>query len=129
APVILALGLQLGGPPGNAIEDDFTRADQSGWGRSTNTAGLPDVDWGADGAGKAYVNIASNTGTYAYPGAVNEGGFASAGATTYNGGDSLVQFSVSATGQVAPFVAQNACGDGSCYYAARLGTSTGALEI
>ncbi len=112
----------------NAIEDDFTRANQSGWGTSTNTDGVTNVTWGMDGAA-SYVNIANNSGVYGYQGFTNSIGIASAGTTTYNGGDSLVEFSVSAIGHATPYTVQNACLDKSCYYGVRLHTSQNLLEI
>ena len=118
-------------PPGgsaNSIEDDFTRANQSGWGTSTNTDGVANVTWGMDGTA-SYVSIANNTGVYGYQGSINSIGIASAGTTTYNGGDSLVEFSVSAVGHATPYMVQNACSNKSCYYGARLHTSQNKLEI
>jgi DNA-binding beta-propeller fold protein YncE len=112
----------------NTIEDDFTRANQSGWGTSTNTDGVANVTWGMDGTA-SYVNINNNTGVYGYQGSINSIGVASAGTAIYNGGDSLVEFSVSAVGHATPYTVQNACSNKSCYYGARLHTSQNKLEI
>ena len=114
----------------NTIEDTFTRANQAGWGTTTNTDGVPAVTWGMDGNGsKPFVTISSNTGVYGYPGTTNQIGIASASATAYNGGDSLVEFQLSAVGHATPYVVQNACADKSCYYGARLHTSQNTLEL
>src|SRR5437660_254137 len=75
------------------------------------------------------MTIASNAGLYGYPGTINVVGIASAGSTTYNGGDDLVRFAVSAVGHVTPYVVQNACSDKSCYYGARLHSSQNKLEL
>ncbi|MDE3231033.1 MAG: DUF4352 domain-containing protein, partial [Chloroflexota bacterium] len=74
----------------NTIEDDFIRPNQAGWGTSTNTDGVANVAWGMDGTA-SFANIISNTGNYAWQGVRNAIGIASAGPTTYNGGDSLVE--------------------------------------
>ena len=114
----------------NTLEDTFQRANQSGWGSSVNADGVPNFAWTMDADGSmSNVSIASNTGKYSYPGSTNQIGIAAAGGATYNAGDSLVEFSVSATGHATPYVVQNACGDKSCYYGARLHTSTGRLEV
>jgi len=114
----------------NAIEDTFTRANQTGWGTSTNAYNVPNVAWGMDGGGAmSNVAIAGNRGKYGYPGAINQVGIATAGTVAYNGGDSLVEFSVSAVGHATPYVVQNACPDKSCYYGARLHTSQNQLEV
>ena len=114
----------------NTIEDTFARANQTGWGTSTNTDGISNVAWGMDGAGSlSKVTISNNTGRYAYPGSIDQIGIAGAGGAVYNGGDSLAEFSVSATGHVTPYVVQNACADKSCYYGARLHTSQSRLEV
>jgi hypothetical protein len=113
----------------NTIEDTFTRPNQTGWG-TTNPDGVPNVTWGSDGDGThANVTISNDTGVYGYPGVTNVVGIASADSTTYNGGDALVKFAVSAVGHATPHVVQNACGDKSCYYGARLHTSQHKLEI
>jgi len=114
----------------NTVEDNFTRANQAGWGTSTNADGVANVAWGMDGSGSlTNVTIAGNTGQYGYPGTVNQVGIASAGGTSHNGGDALVQFSVSAVGHVTPYVVENACADKSCYYVARMHTSQNRLEV
>lgn len=115
---------------GNSIEDTFARADQVGWGTTTNPDGVPSEAWGMDGNGtESFVTIANNSGVYGYPGASNVVGIASSGGATYNGGDSLVKFAVSTVGHVIPYVVQNACSDKSCYYGARLDTSQNQLEL
>ncbi|WIG58453.1 MAG: hypothetical protein OJF49_001199 [Ktedonobacterales bacterium] len=115
---------------GNTIEDTFTRGNQTGWGTSTNNDGVPNVAWGMDGnGGRSFVTISNNTGAFGYQGNTNAIGIASAGTATYNGGDSLVEFSMSAVGHVTPYVVQNACSSKGCYYGARLHTSKGQLEI
>jgi streptogramin lyase len=117
-------------PASNTIEDNFTRANQTGWGTSTNSSGVANVTWGMDGDGSmSNVTITNNAGVYAYPGAINTIGVASAGATAYNGGDALVRFSVSAVGHVTPYVSLNDCPDKSCYYGARVHTSQNVLEL
>lgn len=114
----------------NVIEDNFTRANQTGWGITTNNDGVPAVSWGMDGNGsKSFVTINNNAGVYGYPGGTNQVGIASSGATAYNGGDSLVAFWMSAVGHVTPYVVQNACADKSCYYGLRLHTSQNKLEL
>jgi streptogramin lyase len=119
-----------GGAGVNTLEDTFQRADQAGWGVTVNADGVPDVTWGLDGGGSlSNVTIASSTGQYAYPGSTNQIGIAAAGSGTYDAGDSLVEFSVSAAGHATPYVVQNACADKSCYYGARLHTSAGRLEV
>jgi hypothetical protein len=46
----------------NTIEDNFVRANQTGWGVSTNASGLPNVTWGMDGNGAvAFQTIAGNS--------------------------------------------------------------------
>ena len=56
-----------GGTP-NAVEDDFTRANQAGWGSATNNDGVPAVTWGVDpvasgkGAPKKNASVASTGG-------------------------------------------------------------------
>jgi streptogramin lyase len=112
------------------IEDTFTRPNQTGWGTTTNPDGVPNVTWGMDGNGaKSYVTVGNTIGVYGYPGVTNVVGIASSGSATYNGGDSLVKFALSAVGHVTPYVVQNACGDKSCYYGARLHTSQNKLEL
>jgi streptogramin lyase len=114
----------------NTIEDDFTRPDQAGWGSSTNSDGVPNVAWGMDGAGSlSYVAINGNSGHYGYQGNANFIGIASAGSAIYNGGDVLARVSLSAVGHGTPYVALNACSNKSCYYGARLHTSTGQFEL
>jgi hypothetical protein len=114
----------------NTIEDVFQRPNQMGWGTTTNPDGVPNVTWGMDGNGsKSFVSISNDTGVYAYPGAINLVGIASSGSTTYNGGDSLVEFRVSTVGHVTRYLVQNACSDKSCYYGARLHASHNRLEI
>jgi hypothetical protein len=83
-----------------------------------------------DGSGsQSSVAMSNNTGLYSYPGSTNVVGIASAGSTTYNGGDALVKFALSAVGHVTPYVVQNACPDKACYYGARLHTSQNKLEL
>src|SRR5207245_10349615 len=88
-----------------------------------------------DGNGsQSFVTISNTTGVYGYPGSTNVVGIASSGCAelgcpTWNGGDSLVRFAVSAVGHVTPYVVQNACPDKSCYYGARLHTSQNTLEL
>lgn len=114
----------------NTIEDNFNRLGQTGWGTSANLDGVPNVVWGMDGnGGLSYVTISNNTGVYAYPGATNVIGVASAGSAVYNGGDALVRFSVSAVGHITPYVVLNACSDKSCYYGARMHSSQNLLEL
>ena len=46
----------------NTIEDTFTRANQTGWGTTTNPDGVPNVAWGMDGSGaKTSVTISNYT--------------------------------------------------------------------
>jgi len=126
APRVAALSTQSG----NMIEDTFTRADQMGWGTTSNGDGIPSVVWGMDGDGtKSFVTLADNTGSYAYPGATNLIGIAAAGSAAFNGGDALVAFQASAVGHLTPYVVVNACPDKSCYYGARLHTSQNKLEL
>jgi hypothetical protein len=115
----------------NTIEDNFTRANQPGWGTTTNTDSVPNVAWGTDGNGSlSYVNITSDTGMFGYQGSTNVVGLATAGTTTYgNGADTLVSFTMSAVGHVIPSVLLNACANKSCYYSAQLHTSLNTLEI
>jgi hypothetical protein len=114
----------------NVIEDVFQRPNQTGWGTTTNPDSVPNVAWGMDGSGAlANVKIASNSGVYGYPGSTNQIGIASAGPTAFNGGDLLARVQVSNVGHVTPYIVQNACGDKSCYYGARLHTSQGVLEL
>ncbi|HEX8996773.1 MAG TPA: DUF4352 domain-containing protein, partial [Ktedonobacterales bacterium] len=95
----------------NTIEDTFQRANQAGWGTSTNADGVANVAWGMDGSSLSSVSIASDTGMYGYPGNINQIGIASAGSASYNGGDSLVEFALSAVGHATPYTVQNACAD------------------
>src|SRR2546430_5683969 len=80
----------------NAIEDTFTRANQTGWGTSTNTDGVPNVAWDMDGNGsQSFVTISNTTGGYGYPGSTHVVGIASSGCAelgcpTWNGCDSVV---------------------------------------
>jgi hypothetical protein len=113
----------------NTIEDNFTRANQSGWGTTTNNGGVPNVAWGMDGTNTSITSISSNTGKYAYQGSINQIGIASAGSTTYNGGDALAEVSLSAVGHGTPYISLNACGDKSCYYGARIHTSQNLFEL
>jgi hypothetical protein len=114
----------------NTIEDNFTRSNQTGWGSSTNTSSVSNIAWGMQGNGSAgYVTINNNTGHYGYPGATSQVGIASAGNSTYTNGDSLVKFEVSAVGHAIPYVVENACSSGSCYYGAALHTSQNRFEI
>jgi YD repeat-containing protein len=118
------------GPGTNTIEANFTRANQTGWGTSTNSDGVANLAWGMKGDGtQSFVTVSGNTGQYGYPGGIDQIGIASSGNTTYNAGDSLAEFSVSAVGHVAPYVVQNACSDSSCFYGARVKTSASTLEI
>jgi hypothetical protein len=135
------LSLPLAAPPqpavtllaatsGNTIEDNFYRTNQTGWGASTNASGVANVTWGMDGGGaSSFVTIANDTGSVGYQNQTNWIGIASAGATAFDGGDSLVEFSLSAVGHATPYTVQNACSDKSCYYGARLHTSMSRLEI
>jgi hypothetical protein len=115
----------------NTIEDNFTRANQTGWGITTNTDSVPNVAWGTDADGsQSYVSITGNTGMFGYQGSVNVVGLATAGTTTYgNGADTLVSFTMSSVGHVIPSVFLNACANKSCYYSAQLHTSQNTLEI
>src|SRR2546430_6582732 len=115
----------------NTIEDNFTRADQTGWGVTTNTDSVPNVAWGTDADGsQPYVSITNNTGKFGYQGSLNVVGLATAGTTTYgNGADTLVSFTMSSVGHVIPSVLLNACANKSCYYSAQLHTSHNTLEI
>ncbi len=115
----------------NIIEDNFTRADQPGWGITTNTDSVPNVAWGTDADGsQSYVSITGNTGMFGYQGSTNMVGLATAGTTTYgNGADALVSFTMSSVGHVIPSVLLNACANKSCYYSAQLHTSQNMLEI
>src|SRR6266571_1965582 len=106
----------------NTIEDNFTRANQTGWGITFNTDSVPNVAWGTDADGsQSYVSITGNTNMF---------GLATAGTTTYgNGADALVSFTMSSVGHVIPSVLLNACANKSCYYSAQLHTSQNTLEI
>ena len=115
----------------NTIEDTFTRANQAGWGITTNYDSVPNVTWGTDANGsQPYVSIANSTGLFGYQGSTNVVGLATAGTTTYgNGADALVSFTMSSVGHVIPYVLLNACANKSCYYSAQLHTSQNTLEI
>ncbi|HLZ59951.1 MAG TPA: hypothetical protein VKR06_23630 [Ktedonosporobacter sp.] len=115
----------------NTIEDNFTRANQTGWGTTTNTDSVPNVAWGADANGsQPYVSISNNTGMSGYQGSTNVVGLATAGTTTYgNGADTLISFTMSSVGHIIPYVLLNACANKSCYYSAQLHTSQNTLEI
>ena len=115
----------------NTIEDNFTRANQTGWGITFNTDSVPNVAWGTDADGsQSYVSITGNTGMFGYQGSTNMVGLATAGTTTYgNGADALVSFTMSSVGHVIPSVLLNACANKSCYYSAQLHTSQNTLEI
>ena len=115
----------------NTIEDTFTRANQAGWGTTTNYDSVPSVTWGTDANGsQPSVSIANNTGLFGYQGSTNVVGLATAGTTTYgNGADTLVSFTMSSVGHVIPYVLLNACVNKSCYYSAQLHTSQNTLEI
>ena len=129
-PVVPTATASPSGTGSSSIDDNFMRADQTGWGTGTKPDGVPGVTWGIDGSGaRPSVTISNNVGVYGYPGVTNVVGIAAAGSTTYNGGDALVKFSVSAVGHVTPYVVQNACPDKSCYYGARLHTSRNRLEV
>src|SRR5262249_23515275 len=108
----------------------FTRANQAGWGTTTNNDGVPNAAWGMDGDGRlSYVAILNHTGSYGYPGSTNLVGVASASGAKYNGGGALGRLSVSAAGHVTPYAVVNACADKSCYYGARMHTSQSRLEL
>lgn len=111
----------------NTIEDNFGRADQSGWGTTTNDNGLSNVTWGADGAG-ANASISSKEGIIAYPGSTHIR-MATAGSTAFNGGDALAEITMPTVGHVAPYVGLNSCLDTSCAYQARLLTTTNTFQI
>jgi hypothetical protein len=97
-------------PAANAIDDTFARANQAGWGSSTNADGVQPVTWGIDGDGTAAnVTSSANTGSFGYPGAINVPGIASAGSATYDGGDSLVKVAVSAVGHVSHALPRGEC--------------------
>ena len=115
----------------NTIEDTFTRANQAGWGITTNYDSVPNVTWGTDANGsQPYVSIANSTGLFGYQGSTNVVGLATAGTTTYgNGADALVSFTMSSVGHVIPYVLLNDCANKSCYYSAQLHTSQNTLEI
>src|SRR6266700_202768 len=115
----------------NTIEDNFTRANQTGWGITTNTDSVPTVAWGTDADGsQPYVSITTNTGQFGYQGSLNVVGLATAGTTTYgNGADTLVSFTMSSVGHVIPSVLLNAYANKSCNYSAQLHTSQNTLEI
>jgi hypothetical protein len=115
----------------NTIEDTFTRANQAGWGITTNYDSVPNVAWGTDANGsQPYVSISNSTGLFGYQGSTNVVGLATAGTTTYgNGADALVSFTMSSVGHVIPYVLLNACANKSCYYSAQLHTSQNTLEI
>ncbi len=115
----------------NTIEDNFTRANQTGWGITTNNDSVPNVAWGTDADGsQPYVSIANNSGVFGYQGSINVVGLATAGTTTYgNGADTLVSFTMSSVGHAIPYVLLNACANKSCYYSAQLHTSHNTLEI
>jgi hypothetical protein len=76
----------------NTIEDTFSRANQTGWGTTTNYDWVPNVAWGTDANGsQPYVSINTNTGQFGYQGSPNVVGLATAGTTSYgNGTDTLV---------------------------------------
>src|SRR6266516_4880053 len=115
----------------NTIEDNFTRANQTGWGITINTDSVPNVAWGTDADGsQPYVSINNNMGMFGYQGNINVVGLATAGTTTYgNGADTLVSFTMSSVDHVIPSVFLNACANKSCYYSAQLHTSQNTLEI
>lgn len=122
--------MSLASASANEFEDTFVRANQTGWGTSTNVDGVPNFSWSGAGSGNSsFVTINSNRGLYGYPGATNIVGIAVVRAVVQSGGDSLVRFSVSAVGHVIPYVVENACADDTCYYGARLQTAANRLEI
>jgi RHS repeat-associated protein len=123
----LLSGANLGGNP-NTLEDSFTRANQAGWGTSTNSDGVANAAWGLDGTASS-VNISNNTGVFGYQGSKNVVGIASLGSTTHDGGDALAKWSISTVSDGVPFISLNACSDKSCYYGARVNTSSGNLEL
>jgi hypothetical protein len=113
----------------NTIEDTFQRANQTGWGTTTNADGVTNVAWkgNADGT-HAYDTIAGNTGQMAYDGTPNTPNLAR-NSTPNNGGDGLAELSFSATGHQAAYVAMNFCADLSCGYEARIDTIAGNLGL
>jgi hypothetical protein len=115
----------------NTIEDNFTRANQTGWGITTNNDSVSNVVWGTDADGsQPYVSITNNTGMFGYQGSTNVVGLATAGTTTYgNGADTLISFTMNSVGHAIPYVLLNACANKSCYYSAQLHTSHNTLEI
>src|SRR6185437_5620125 len=130
AGIVASLPLASASTSSNTLEDTFTRPNQIGWGTTTNPDCVPASTWSMDGDGsKPFVSINGNAGVYAYPGNINQIGIAAASPTTYNGGDALVAFQLSAVGHATPYVVQNACADKSCYYGARLHTSQNRLEL
>jgi Glycosyl hydrolase family 12/IPT/TIG domain len=113
----------------NTLEDNFTRANQTGWGGSANADGVPAFAWAGDADGThAYDTITGNTGRMAYN-ATNTPNFARAGTAQYNGGDALAEFSLSSIGAPVFYLPQNFCADKSCGYQARLNTNNTKIEL
>lgn len=114
----------------NTQEDNFTRANQTGWGTSTNGDGVTNTAWGLDANGSlSYVTINNNLGVFGYQGSKGVVGIAAFGSTTHDGGDALAKWSISAVGNGVPFISLNACADKSCYYGARVNTNKGTVEL
>jgi hypothetical protein len=114
---------------GNTYEDDFRRPNQHGFGGSTDTDGVTQFGWyGAADGTHSYDSITNDTAQFGFNGTTGPN-FAFAGQAAYSGGDSLAEFSVSATGQVGFQIPFDVCGDGLCDYAARLNTNAGEIEL
>ncbi len=124
------VGQARAGSTTNTYEDNFQRANQNGFGGSTNTDGVPQFGWYADADGtNSYDVISNDTGQLGFNGAAGTPNFAGAGGTTYSGGDALAEFSVSATGSVGFQIPFDMCADKSCDYAARLNTNAAMIEL
>lgn len=114
----------------NTVEDNFTRANQTGWGTTTNIDGVTNVAWAGNADGThSYDTITGDTGQMGYNGAANTPNFARGGTLQASGGDSLAEFSFSAVGHQGAYLAMDFCGDTSCGYQARVDSTSNALQI
>lgn len=111
----------------NVFEDTFARPNQTGWGTSTNTQGVPNSPWSSQDA-VTYAAIVNNTGQLSGSGGVARQDMAGIKSCA---GDALVELRFNATGSATAWVGlcEHVYHSGHLGYFIRLNSHTSRLFL
>jgi hypothetical protein len=130
ASIVIAATATAHAATGNTAEDNFTRANQAGWGTTTNNDGLPNYAWARSLAtGQPYANITSGAAQITYTGTDGHKAQGYVAVPANQGGDILSEISFSAIGHQLAGVTLSTATNGTAWYQCDVNTNSGMINL